>query len=307
VRRGYYFLAASLPDLFRGRTSGAGSLEEYLDYCETQVTPEDFDTLKQLFLFNDARNAVTYRSKEDSFVSPSFYSAEQMLKLIDEPESFFPFLRRYAATRIEEQRERPELTEIDELISYFYEALDDVADDFVREYYANELELRNIGAAFELRAGEFELAKYLIPLGRAYELIMKNPEANDLGLSVDFPYARNLYQLYDEADLTKREEMLDQIRWQWLDERVGADLFSLNFLAAYAIKLASVERWSSLSVEKGEELFQDLLDTVRRSVRFEIEFAHLTEEQKAERRRQLEEERRRAQNTEQTQSGEESR
>jgi Protein of unknown function (DUF2764) len=294
VKHNYYFLASSLADLFRGRTTGAGSLEEYLRFCETQVAPEDYDALMQLFLFNDIKNVVEHRADDDPFTTPSYYGREEIAMLTEEPERFLPFFRHIAANRIEEHRERPNLNEIDEAVSIFYDHLDDLDDTFVRDYYRAELDIRNISSAFELRAGEFEIQRYLIPLGEAYEKISANPDAEDFGLSAEFPWLRRYAALFGDVELTKREEALDEIRWQWLDERVGPRFFSLEFLCAYALKLASVERWLTLDEAKGEEMFNEILATVRRSVRFEIEFGDLDEEQKEERRREMERKRRKA-------------
>lgn len=291
--RKYYYLSASLPDLFHGRTTGAGSLEEYLRFCSETLHPQDYAALKQLFLLNDVQNAVECTDAEDPFIGPSFYDLRELLAFAEEPSPETPFIGRYLSNRQEEVRLHPEMTELDEAITLFYEDIAQVGDPFIRSYFLHELDLRNIATALELRANDFSLAHRLIPLGRAYEQLSTSAE-DDWGLSEEFPFIRTLMPLYEDSDMSARESALEEIRWQWCDEATEDDLFTFHAIVAYGVKLLSVERWSKLDETSGNELFMELLGTVQRSVRFAIEFANLTEEQREERRRQMEAERQRA-------------
>ena len=78
---------------------------------------------------------------------------------------------------------------------------------------------------------------------------------------------------------------MSKARWRWLDERVGADFFSTDFIFSYVIKYQSVERWQTLSEEKGDELFGELLNSLRRSVRFSLEFSDVGDKQDDDRTR----------------------
>ncbi|HUX20598.1 MAG TPA: DUF2764 family protein [Spirochaetia bacterium] len=301
MTRKYYYLAASLPDLFRGRSSAAGTVEEFLGFCSEVLHPEDLADLMQIFLFNDLRNAADYLEKDDPFVGPCIYEQRELLALRGEPDPAVPFIGRYLSSLKEGERRFPQMAAIDEAITFFYEDIHQVSDDFIRSYFLHELELRNIATALELRSNGFDLKHKLIPLGDAFERLSTGSEEG-WGLSEQFPYVKALLPLYDDPDLTARESALDEIRWQWCDEQIADELFGFHTIVAYGIKLLSVERWSGLDETAGNELFMELLGTVQRSVRFAIEFSHLTEEQREERRRQIEAER-----TAQAQAGEEKR
>ena len=287
MSRNYYYLAASLPDLFRGHSSAAGSLEEFLSFCGEVLHPDDYSSLKQLFLFNDLRNAVEYQAKDDRFVEPSYYTRRRLLELREEPDPSVPFIGRSLAEAEEKEGIHSELTPIDRAIGLFYEEIHRVDDDFIRSFFLHELELRNITTALELRSNNFEFNNKLIPHGTAYPSLLTSDEP-DWGLSEEFPFIKTLLPLYDDSDLSARETALDEVRWQWCDEALENELYSFHAIVGYGIKLMSVERWSALDEEAGNELFMELLGTVQRSVRFAIEFAHLSEEQREERRRQIE-------------------
>lgn len=285
MKRNYYYLASSLIDVFRSKSGRAGTVQNLVDFCSEQLHPDDFESLKSLFLFNDIRNFIWHQAPEDPFVTPSYYTMDELNLGGLEPSALLPFFREHLENRATRIRLYPDLLEIDELTAVFYNHLGDIRDAFVREYYLAELNLRNIVVALELRESGEPLKGKLIPVGEAYEEISRNT-VEDFGLGDSFPYVRGLIPAFREPDLTAREDLIEDIRWQWLDDRIESDLFSSDYIFAYAVKLQSVERWDSLNPEKGDELFSELLNTVRRSVRFAIEFSKVEGAETAERQEQ---------------------
>jgi hypothetical protein len=274
MKRNYYFLAASLPELVRGRTQSVGSVQHVWDRCAHELHPDDFDSLKSLFLLNDIANAVSYRRPGDRFLSPSFYSPEELIAGLKEPERLLPFLAQHHANTQAGVRLRPEMRETDEVTLLFYMHLGDIRDAFAREYHLHQLDVRNIAVALELRQQSLPLEGNLIPMGVAYEMITAS-SAEDFGLSDAFPYVPRLLAAYRQTSLTKREQVLDEILWEWLQDRLGSDYFSSDYVLGYLLKLGSVERWHGLREESGSVLFEELLNTVHRSVRFAIEFSKI--------------------------------
>ncbi len=272
MKRNYYFLASSLAELARGKARPADKVRDMVEFFSSQLHADDLESLKTLFLFNDIKNLVAYHREGDPFVYPSYYSAEELTAGRADPERLLPFIRDYLSGTPAGTPKHPDFLEINDLVTLFYEHLGDIRDGFVREYFLHELNLRNVAVALELRGNNVPFTGKLIPLGEAYEQVVADG-SEDFGLSETFPFMRRLLPPYREANLTRREETIEDIRWDWLDERLGPDFFSTDFVLSFAIKLLSVERWEALSPEKGEELFSELLDTVRRSVRFAIEFS----------------------------------
>jgi hypothetical protein len=278
MKRNYYFLAASLPELVRGQggTESAGDVQRLLERCGQEMHPDDFFSLKCLFLLNDIANAVSYRKPGDAFLSPSFYGPEELAAGIKEPERLLPFLARHFERSAAGRRARPELREEDELALELYAHLEDIPDVFVRGYYLFELDLRNIAAAFELRRLRDPLEGNLVPFGAAYEMIVSS-SAEDFGLSDTHPYVKRLLEASRRSGLTESETILDDVLWEWLRERLEGDFFSSDYILGYMLKLRSLKRWGLLREEAGSELFEELLNTVRRSVRFAIEFSKINQ------------------------------
>ena len=272
MKQNYYFLAASLPELSRDARDAGGNVEELLVRCADELNPEDFISLKSLFLFNDIQNIISYHKPGDAFISPSFYSPEELAAGREEPSRLMPFLARHLGHAAAGARTRPRMREADELALELFSDLGDIPDDFVRAYYMRELDLRNIAVALTLRKMQTPLEGALIPFGAAYEAISESA-AEDFGLSDTHPYLPRLLEAFGRDSLTARERALDEALWQWLEERLEGDFFSSDYIMGYLLKLRSVERWRRLREDSGSELLEELLTTVRRSVRFAIEFS----------------------------------
>jgi hypothetical protein len=276
VTRDYYFLAASLADVSWGNGAPRGTLDDLIAYLEPELHPDDATALRQLFLFNDMRNAVSYRKTDDPFVTPSCYDGETILESSRGYSDVLPFLNDFFEIVRGRARNYPDLPLVDELTILFYDGLGDIDSQFVRDFYLRELDVRNLTVALSRESQGFPYRERLIPRGDVYDAVISGTPP-DFGLSADFPFVDELVRVFKTTDLTAHEEAMERLRWRWLDETVGPAFFSTEFILAYVIKYQSVERWQSLSEEKGDELFGELLDAVRRSVRFSLEFSGVGE------------------------------
>jgi hypothetical protein len=278
VSRNYYFLAASLADVSWGAATPRGTLDELIAYLEGELHPQDTTALRQLFLFNDMRNAVSYHVPDDAFVTPSCYDRDTMAEAAESYSDVLPFLNDFFEIVRGAARVYPEIPVIDEMSILFYDRLDDIESSFVRDYYLRELNVRNLTIALSRESRGFPYRERLIPRGDAFDAIMTGTPP-DFELSADFPFVEELVRVFKTTDLTAHEETMERLRWNWLDERVGPQFFSTEFILSYVIKYQSVERWQTLNEEKGDELFGELLDAVRRSVRFSLEFSEVGDKQ----------------------------
>ena len=278
MRNQYYFLAASLEDVSWGHGTTRGTLEDLIEYLNEGLAPEDAAALKQLFLFNDMRNAVSLNDPDSTFVTPSCYDREALLEAAQGDAAVLPFLLEYFEGARRSAGDGEKSLPIDELSLLFYDRTDDISDPFVRDYFVRELNMRNLTIALSRESQGFPYRERLVPRGDAYTAIMSGSPP-DFGLSADYPFVEDLIRVFRTTDLTAQEELIEKVRWQWLDDRVSSEFFSTDFILSYVIKYQSVERWQTLSEEKGDELFGELLNSLRRSVRFSLEFSDVGDKQ----------------------------
>ncbi len=93
-------------------------------------------------------------------------------------------------------------------------------------------------------------------------------EERDVFSGVD----HQLHKALGAANPLERERMIDQLRWDILDEALlGQTLlgetFSANALVVYRIRLLLAEKWQGHSLEKGRQIVADLVEKAQEEAR----------------------------------------
>ena len=68
-------------------------------------------------------------------------------------------------------------------------------------------------------------------------------------------------------NLYERERRIDAIRFAWLEERTRMVSFSLENVLAYYLMTVMLNRWASLTAEKGEAIFREMVADMKKDVR----------------------------------------
>lgn len=267
MKKEYYYLISSLVDLSLDIDKLPLSIIQFISFCSEEMDEKDLVDLKKIFIFNDIQNAFFYKDRNINYKTPSFYPEEDFKENLRDTDVFFRFLADFFYNKKNEKREAPDLLEIDEAFSLLYKNIEEFSQGFIRDYFIFELDLRNITTALVLRKNNLSISNKIIPYEDISDVIKKSTSP-DLGLSKHIDYIEELAEIYKSNDLVKIEKTIEDIRWKWLDERVGNDFFSSNFVYSYAVKLNSVERWMSLTDKKGEEKLNNLIDNISMNIKF---------------------------------------
>jgi hypothetical protein len=75
----------------------------------------------------------------------------------------------------------------------------------------------------------------------------------------DLSTMRSAEEALSRAHPLERELALDRLRWALLDELAGTNMFSLEHLIAYGLKLQLVHRWAGLSDERGRQRIDEIV------------------------------------------------
>lgn len=265
MAKNYYYLVSSLSPLTLDTGRLPLSSKEFIEFCREELEPSDFYDFLKIYLFNDIRNAIHSDNESYSYIYPSYYTQEEFRENLRDTDSFLTFLSEYFFNKQTEKRINPSLMEIDEVVLLLYQNLEQIENDFVKDYYMFELDLQNITTRLSLRMNNLDDVNKIIPFGDKYEMIRKSSAA-DLGVSEAGGYIENLVEAYAEKDLIKIEKKIEEIRWNWLEDRVGYDQFGINNILSYAVRLQSVERWLSLTEEKGEAVLNNIIESIAGSI-----------------------------------------
>lgn len=266
--RNYYDLVAGLADLSPDAVRLPISAAEFIAQTAELVHPDDAELLRLLQLPADNRNIITLLEKlQRPFEPGGAYDAEALAAEIANPET----LPGYVASFIDAHRAGellPELGSDDRLSWLFFEAAMSHENEFISSWFSFELALRNILAALAVRRGmphlqqrEPEYLKCLesvLVCRTDVEEHLLASAAPDFGLTEKLPWIERVLQLPAD-DFIQRERMLDQLRWDMLDELTTFSYFQIETLLAFCLRLMIVERWTGLDPQTGRQRLEELL------------------------------------------------
>ena len=64
------------------------------------------------------------------------------------------------------------------------------------------------------------------------------------------------------TELVEREKKLDALRWNWMEDAIFFDYFTVERIFAFLLKLEMIERWISLDKERGNNLFRRIIESL---------------------------------------------
>ncbi len=267
----YYYLVSSFHDIVLDTEKIGNTLEEVWDLCREEMTDEDFEGLRQLFLFNDIANAANYGKPDYTYRYPAYYTQEEFEENMKDSDSFLPFLAEYWFAYNNDRRLYPEYLPEEELTILLYEHLDDFRDPFAREYYQFEAHLRNIKAGLVARRFHKPMERSMLPVGEFSDL-MRRSSSPDFGVGGEFDFIERAAQLYESGRLLEMELFFDEMKWKWLEERASLEMFSAHDVYSYVVRLAMATRWLELSAPEGKQKLEKLVSSIESKITFSHEF-----------------------------------
>lgn len=138
----------------------------------------------------------------------------------------------------------------DTLDAEFYRKAAKSRNSFIRNFFAIDLGVRNTKVEYLNRS-----------LGRPQgtDVVTLDPEAEP----EEFEQKAEVDAILDTGDILGRERALDAFYWKTADELTVMDVFDLDVILAFVVKLKQVERWLRLDEATGRELFRKLVTEIK--------------------------------------------
>lgn len=125
---------------------------------------------------------------------------------------------------------------------------------FIREFFALDLGVRNAKVEYLNRS-----------LGRPEGTDVVNPDPEkDLP---EFDQEPEVDAILETDDILGRERALDNFYWKSADALTVLDVFDLDLILAFVVKLKQVERWLKLDEATGRELFRKLVKEIKENTK----------------------------------------
>ena len=164
---------------------------------------------------------------------------------------------------IREQLSEKDANTLDFLLSAYAPDMPDAAfyleaqksrNRFIREFFAIDLGVRNAKVEYLNRS-----------LGRPEGTDVVNPDPEqDLP---EFDQEPEVDAILETDDILGRERALDNFYWKSADALTVLDVFDLDLILAFVVKLKQVERWLKLDEATGRELFRKLVKEIKENTK----------------------------------------
>lgn len=275
----YYCLMAGLPDIALEDTKHEVSITDLREELDAVLSDKDKKILFYFFLKNDCLNLVKLlKNPHVEIDNHGNLSMEQYVDLITSAREMNFNVHRYPAFMSEFARnyaynkDKEDFFPEDVMLYQFYKyAIETCPNSMVRQWYKLNLDITNILTAFLARKNGWNVAKYIQGENEVTEMILTN-SSKDFNLTAEYDYVADLVKIVECEDPVEKERRIDAFKWLWLEEKTFFDIFSIEAVFAYLCKLDMLFRWDKLDVEKGREIFKEIIENLRGEARVPEEF-----------------------------------
>jgi hypothetical protein len=273
----YYCLIAGLPDIQAEDTKINVSLPDLKEELLEQLSTSDGQLLKLIFAEYDNRNFLAFLANKDAVLNPlgNITSSDwlQLVAIMKDSENpkdqyLLPYIQKFYTEISDEKNAIEGISPEDHLAALYYEEALKNDNKFLQKWFEFNLNVNNILTAIACRNHGFDQQALLIG-NNEVALTIRKSNSRDFGLTGMFEQLDLVLRIAEENDLLERERKIDALKWTWLEENTFFNYFSVEKVLAYVLKIQMIDRWKMLSMEKGGQIFRELLGSLKEGVSFE--------------------------------------
>lgn len=268
----YIAFIAGLPEIAWDDRKLSLTVGEFRAQLKDYIRGRDEQLVDLFFLPNDNAQVLRLLNKQEADPGlTTVYPVKLLEDEIQEPDKMIPSYLREFITDFKEEHLRYEVSP-ENVLSWMYHDYMMKADNLlVRKYAEFSMNLKNLVAALNARKYGMNVAREIIG-SNEFAVVLRTSNAKDFGLGMDYLYVEKVIALMENDNLVERERGLDLIIWNFLDEAVMFEYFSLERVISYMLRLMIVERWSKMNSESGRKVFMEMIEKFRQSFQFEEQF-----------------------------------
>ena len=261
----YYYLVAGLPDLTLEDSKLSYTVADFKTEFYPHLSPADKRLVDLFYLKHDNANVLKLLRDKDAHLDTCGNYSHL-------PDSVFPsylstFITEHFSQSVEGANQLPE----DRLASLYYAYAMRCKNRFVSRWFEFNLTVNNVLVALAGRKYKMDVSSLIVGDTEVCEAL-RTSNARDFGLGTELDYLDPVMKLAEVDDLVEREKKLDQLRWAWMEEATLFDYFTIERLFVFLLQVEMIERWLSLDKEKGNQLFRQLIATLKDEVQIPEEF-----------------------------------
>ncbi len=268
----YVAFIAGLPDITWDDRKLSLSVEEFRMQAKDYIKGKNQNLLDLFFLPNDNAQVLNLLNQlEPNPRLQTVFPLKTLEEEIAEPGEVLPAYLAEFIRDFKEEHLRYDTSPENVLSWMYYEHMMAADNEFVRRYAEFSMNLKNLLAAWNARKYERNIDREVI--GRnEFAQALRTVNSKDFGLSMDYPFVDKVIALLENSNLVERERGIDLIIWDYLENAIVFDYFSIERVLSYMLRLMILERWSQMSSESGRKVFMELIEKFRANLDFEKQF-----------------------------------
>lgn len=276
----YYCYIAGLPDIQIDNQKSIPAQEEILDELKQILSKGDMALLDLLRLKYDNDNLLKFLANHDAELNPLGKLTSQdwteLIELIDNSDERNPacdarllkyVLEFYTTIRNEQSEEKIDFAE-DFLAALYYKYGMQCKNKFVADWFEFNLNINNILTALTCRKYGWDIKSAIVGDNVVAETIRNSVSARDFNLKAEIDYFDALVSISETANLLDREHRIDALKWNWLEENTFFSSFSIEKVLSFWLRCELMHRWDNLSMEEGAEIFRQMINDLKKDVKF---------------------------------------
>ena len=276
----YYCYIAGLPDIQIDNQKSIPAQEEILDELKQILSKGDMALLDLLRLKYDNDNLLKFLANRDAELNPLGKLTSQdwaeLIELIDNSDERNPVrdarllkyvLEFYTTIRNEQSEEKIDFAE-DFLAALYYKYGMQCKNKFVADWFEFNLNINNILTALTCRKYGWDIKSAIVGDNVVAETIRNSVSARDFNLKAEIDYFDALVNISETANLLDREHRIDTLKWNWLEENTFFSSFSIEKVLSFWLRCELMHRWDNLSMEEGAEIFRQMINDLKKDVKF---------------------------------------
>ena len=276
----YYCYIAGLPDIQIDNQKSIPAQEEILDELKQILSKGDMALLDLLRLKYDNNNLLKFLANRDAELNPLGKLTSQdwaeLIELIDNSDERNPvrdarllkyMLDFYTTIRNEQSEEKIDFAE-DFLAALYYKYGMQCKNKFVADWFEFNLNINNILTALTCRKYGWDIKSAIVGDNVVAETIRNSVSARDFNLKAEIDYFDALVSISETANLLDREHRIDALKWNWLEENTFFSSFSIEKVLSFWLRCELMHRWDNLSMEEGAEIFRQMINDLKKDVKF---------------------------------------
>ena len=276
----YYCYIAGLPDIQIDNQKSIPAQEEILDELKQILSKGDMALLDLLRLKYDNDNLLKFLANRDAELNPLGNLTSQdwaeLIELIDNSDERNPVrdarllkyvLDFYTTIRNEQSEEKIDFAE-DFLAALYYKYGMQCKNKFVADWFEFNLNINNILTALTCRKYGWDIKSAIVGDNIVAETIRNSVSARDFNLKAEIDYFDALVSISETANLLDREHRIDALKWNWLEENTFFSSFSIEKVLSFWLRCELMHRWDNLSMEEGAEIFRQMINDLKKDVKF---------------------------------------